>query len=73
MPLLFLQNKTKTKATTTNKQNKKSLVSFEEVKTIIKTHQGQKWQLQHPRRYNPNDSYHLLGRGRHAKLFRLFD
>ena len=74
MHFFFFKKKKKKKAqkkatATTNKQNKNSLVSFDEVKTIIKTHQGQKWQL-HPRRYNRNDSYHLLGRGSCAKLFR---
>lgn len=46
------------------------LVSFHEIKTIIKTNQRRAWQLQH-RRHNPNDSYHLLRRGEQVKIFRL--
>ena len=47
-----------------------SHVSFDEAKTVIKTHQWKKWKLQHPR-YNPSDSYHLLRRGDQVKIFRL--
>ena len=33
------------------------LVSFDEIKAVIKAHQHKKWQLQHPASC-PNDSYH---------------
>nr|KAG5696480.1 hypothetical protein BaRGS_016519 [Batillaria attramentaria] len=52
------------------KEQDNNLVSYDEIKTIIKVHQGMKWRLQHPK-YNPEDGYHLLGRREQVKLFRL--
>ena len=52
------------------KEQTDKLVSFDEIKTIIKTNQRKTWQLQHPC-HNPNDSYHLLRRGEQVKIFRL--
>lgn len=47
-----------------------NLVTYDEIKTIIKAQQKKKWQLQHPQRIQ-NDSYHLLGREEQVKIFRL--
>nr|KAG5709280.1 hypothetical protein BaRGS_018032 [Batillaria attramentaria] len=52
------------------KEQDNNLVSYDEIKTIIKAQQGMKWRLQHPK-YNPEDRYHLLGRREQVKLFRL--
>ena len=52
------------------KEQTDNLVSYDEVRTIIKAQQRKKWQLQHPR-HNPKDSYYLLRRKEQVTVFRL--
>ena len=52
------------------KEQANNLVSYDEIKTIIKAQQGIKWRLQHPK-HNSEDEYHLLGRREQVKIFRL--
>ena len=47
-----------------------SLVTFDEITSIIKTHSKKTWLLQHPK-HNPLDPYHMLGRREQVIIFRL--
>ena len=52
------------------KEQIQSLVTYNEVSSIIKTHSKKTWQLQHPK-HNPSDHYHMLGRREQVIIFRL--
>lgn len=52
------------------KEQSQNRVSYNEIKTIVKTHQRKKWHLEHPG-YQAKDSIHLLERKGQVIVFRL--
>ena len=52
------------------KEQTDNLVSYDEIKTIIKAQQQKQWQLKHPR-HNTNDSYYHLRRKEQVTILRL--
>ena len=52
------------------KEQDQSLVTFDEVSSIIKAHSRKTWLLKHPN-HNPTDHYHMLGRREQVIIFRL--
>ena len=53
-----------------SKEQTNTEVSYEEIKTIIKSQQRKKWKESHPG-HSKEDPYYQLGRGEQVKIFRL--